>query len=295
MDRIVLTMNPLRPPKPGFLPGLVAALVNEGKEVRIAAEAQPEASFQTIPSNPEDVCHLRELTAWADLVIVIGGDGSILRTVQNMFPLLRPVMGVNSGRLGFLSHSADEDPVEIARIIRAEDFVISERSLLDAVVIRNGAEVNRVTALNEITVTRRKIARMIHVQATVHGQLLNNFHADGLIVATPTGSTAYSMSAGGPVVAPDASVLVLTPICPHALNNRSVVVGDSEAIELRAHPADEGDSVMFTADGETASLLEPGDVLRLQRAQAKLPLIMSAKNSFFETLREKLRWYGSNV
>ena len=103
------------------------------------------------------------------------------------------------------------------------------------------------------------------------------------------------MSAGGPVVAPDAGVLVLTPICPHALSNRSVVVGDTEVIELRAWPADDEDSVMFTADGETACLLEPGDVLRLHRSQVKLPLVMRAESSFFETLRSKLRWHGSNV
>jgi NAD+ kinase len=288
MDRIALTMNPLRPPQPGFLPALVAALEGEGKEVRLAAGAGAADSAVAAPG-------LGDLVRWADLVVVIGGDGSILRAVHQMFPVLRPVMGVNSGRLGFLSYSADDAPAEIARAIRQRDYTISERALLDAVVIRHGEEVNRVTALNEITVTRRKVARMIHVQATVQGHLLNDYHADGLIVATPTGSTAYSMSAGGPVVAPDAGVLVLTPICPHALSNRSVVVGDTEAIELRARPADDGDALMFTADGETACLLEPGDVLRLQRAAAKLPLVVRAEGSFFETLRVKLRWHGSNV
>ncbi len=290
MDRIALTTNPLRPPAEGFLAGLVAALTGDGVEVRLDGETAQAAGQEADPD-----CSLCELAAWAQMVMVVGGDGSMLRAIHRMLPVMRPLMGVNSGRLGFLSFSTASEPAEIARAIREKDYRISERSMLTATVLRGGQEVNHFTALNELTVTRRKVARMIHVVATVQGQLLNQYHADGLIVATPTGSTAYSMSAGGPVVAPDAAVLVLTPICPHALSNRSVVVGDSEAIELRAWPADETDSVMITADGETACLLENGDTLRLQRAETRLPLVVPGSGSFYETLRAKLRWHGSNV
>ena len=290
MDRIALTINPLRPPAAGFLHALVLAMRAEGFEVRADAETSPFLA-DTAPSGGD----LRELAEWSDLVLVVGGDGSILRAVHRMLPVMRPLMGVNSGRLGFLSFSAASEPVEIARAIRGGGYAISERAMLTARVLRGGEEIHCFTAVNELTVTRRKVARMIHVVASVRGQLLNHYHADGLIVATPTGSTAYSMSAGGPVVAPDAAVLILTPICPHALSNRSVVVGDSEAIELKAWPADEADSVMITADGETACLLEEGDTLLLERAAARLPLVVPGSGSFYETLRAKLRWHGSNV
>lgn len=289
MDRIALTTNPLRPPAPGFLPGLVDALTGDGVEVLLDSEAA------AVIGSPAGAPSLRDLAPWAQLVIVVGGDGSMLRAVHQMLPVMRPVMGVNSGRLGFLSFSTASEPADIATALRTRDYRISERALLDAVLLRDGKEINRVTAVNELTVTRRKVARMIHVEATVCGQVLNHYHADGLIVATPTGSTAYSMSAGGPVVAPDAGVLVLTPICPHALNSRSVVVGDSEAIELRAWPTDDGDNVMFTADGETACLLEPDDILRLQRSPNRLPLVVPGSGSFYETLRAKLKWHGSIV
>lgn len=289
MDRIALTTNPLRPPAPGFLPGLVDALTGDGVDVRMDRDAA------TVVGSAADAPTLRELAAWSQMVIVVGGDGSMLRAVHQMLPVMRPLLGVNSGRLGFLSFSTASEPADIARALRTGDYRISERALLDAVLLREGKEINRFTAVNELTVTRRKVARMIHVETTVCGQLLNHYHADGLIVATPTGSTAYSMSAGGPVVAPDAGVLILTPICPHALSNRSVVVGDTEAIELRAWPADDSDNVMFTADGETACLLEPSDVLRLQRSQVRLPLVVPATGSFYETLRAKLKWHGSNV
>ncbi|MFM7181423.1 MAG: NAD(+)/NADH kinase [Verrucomicrobiales bacterium] len=290
MDRIALTTNPLRPPAPGYLAGLLSALQGDGREVRLDAET---ARVAGLPAGETD--DLRALAEWARLVIVVGGDGSMLRAVHRMAPVMRPVMGVNSGRLGFLSFSSATEPGEIARALRDREYAITERSLIEAVITRANGHEETFFAVNELTVTRRKVARMIHVEASVHGQLLNHYHADGLIVATPTGSTAYSMAAGGPVVAPDAAVLVVTPICPHALSNRSVVVSDSEPIELRAWSADDSDAVMLTADGETACLIEAADTLVIRRSGSRLPLVVPGAGSFYETLRAKLRWHGSNV
>ena len=288
MDRIAVSANPNRLPAGDFLTALVRSLEAHGLEVRVEDEVASRAGC-------EGGGDLRALASWADMVIVVGGDGSMLRAVHQMMPVVRPLMGVNSGRLGFLTFSTATDPAEIAGAVRDHAFDLSERTLIEGVVLRGGRETDRVVALNEIAVTRRNVARMIHVHAYVRGELLNEYHADGLIVATPTGSTAYSMSAGGPVVVPGSGVMVLTPICPHALSNRSVVVSDTEAVELRVESHDEGDPVMFTADGETACLLEPGDILRLQRAAACLPLALPPDRSFFETLRRKLRWHGSNI
>jgi NAD+ kinase len=284
MDRIALTANPERLPGPGYLEALAAALAARGFETR--TEEFPTDGTASGP---------RELAAWADLVMVVGGDGSMLRVIHRMLPVLRPVMGVNSGRLGFLTYSAAGDPAVLATALCEGLFQISERTLIEGVVIRRGEAVDKVAAVNEIAVTRRNVARMIHVEASVRGELLNHYHADGLIVATPTGSTAYSMSAGGPIIQPEAGVMVITPVCPHALSNRSLVIPDTEAIELRAHPAEGDDPAMFTADGQTVCLMEDGDVLRIQRAEARLPLVLPPERSFFDTLRHKLRWHGSNV
>lgn len=288
MDRVAVTANPLRPTADGYLPGLVQALREGGVEVRLDPDAAGVAGVK-----PDG--ELREVADWAGLVVAVGGDGSMLRAVQRILPSTRPLLGVNSGRLGFLTYSAATNPRDIAEAIRRRDFVMSERSMVAATLVRDGREFQTLVALNEITVTRRNVARMIAVDAVIDGEMLNQYHADGLIVSSPTGSTAYSMSAGGPVVAPSSPVIILTPICPHALSNRSVVVADHEVVELRVAAPEDGEPVQVTADGESGCLLEPGDVLRVGKAAFSQPLALPPDRTFFETLRLKLRWHGSNV
>jgi NAD+ kinase len=288
MDRIAVTANPNHAPAGNYIPDLLVAMEAAGVAFRL-----DEDGAASVGRSADGT--LREIAEWAEMVLVVGGDGSMLRAVQKMRPLVRPLMGVNSGRLGFLTYSTATDPSGIAAAIRDEDFLVSERSMICGEIQCKGEKIIDVLALNEITVTRHNVARMIRVEASIHSEVRNHYYADGLIVATPTGSTAYSMSAGGPVVAPSSQVMVITPICPHALSNRSVVVADSEVVELRVLPSEEGEPVVVTSDGENAGILPPGCTLKIRRAETTLPLARPRDRSFFETLRLKLRWHGSNV
>jgi len=293
MDRInvtTLTINPNKEQADSFLMALARALDKRGVEVRF-----DDATAKLVGGRGSG--DLRTAANGADLVVVLGGDGTILHAVRHMAPDLPPVMGINVGSLGFLTFSTAEDPVETARAICEKRFRISNRSLLDVEVVNPKGEVREhFYSLNELTLTRGSVTRMINVEAVVHGEHLNTYHADGMILATPTGSTAYSMSAGGAVVAPGAQVFILTPICPHALSNRSVVLADSEEIEFRVRPQDL-DSVpaLLAVDGEPACSLMENEFIRARRAEMVLPLVMSEERSFYETVRHKLKWDGSHV
>lgn len=287
MDRIAITANNLRPPPAGFIDGLRRALEQQGAETRLDDEAARLAGQE-----PAD-CD--ELAAWATLVTVVGGDGSMLRAIHRFRGAACPILGVNSGRLGYLTFSAATDPAETAGRIVAKQFTVCERRLLEAGVLRDGVAVDSVEALNEITVARRNISRMIHIEARLGDEVINTYHADGLIVATPTGSTAYSMAAGGPVVAPDSRVLLVTPICPHALNVRSLVVADTAPVELHLLASGDDEPAMMTNDGENPVKIEVGDIIRIGPTKRTVRLAMPEGFSYFGRLREKLRWQGSNI
>lgn len=287
MDCIGITANDEKDGAETFLKRFVPALRERG--VRVVLD-NLSASFTDDEGVPFD-----QMVCEAELVVVLGGDGTMLHAVQKMLPDLRPTIGVNVGSLGFLTFSRGDDPEETARILVDGEYRISPRRLVEGVVKRDGKELCRVQALNEITLTRSNVARMIRVEASVRGDLLNRYHADGLIISTPTGSTAYSMSAGGPIVSPVAEVILLTPICPHALSDRAVVVGDKEAIELRVVTSSPDDRVVLTVDGHERHAIVEGDVLEVRLANDFLPLGMRTDRSFYEILRRKLRWHGSNV
>ena len=288
MDCIGITANRGKNGASGFLERFVPALKKRG--VSVVLDEDAGAHFQG-----ERVAPFREMVAAADMVVVLGGDGTMLHSVHRMLPDLKPVIGVNVGTLGFLTFSTGDDPEETAEALVSGDYVISERRLLDGVVRRNGVEMAHFQALNEVTLKHENVARMISVEASVRGDVLNRYHADGLIVATPTGSTAYSMSAGGPVVSPRSEVIVITPICPHALSNRAVVVGDDETINLCGKGGEDGDTLVLAVDGHARIPITNADVLEVRLAEKPLPLVMRSDRSFYETLRLKLRWHGSNV
>lgn len=288
MDCIGITANSGKSGAAGFLASFVPALLQRG--VKVVMDHDAAAHF------PEgEGIAFADMVAAADMVVVLGGDGTMLHSVHRMLPQLKPVIGVNVGTLGFLTFSTGNDPEETAELLVSGDYEISERRLLDGVVRRGGVEMSRFKALNEVTLKHENVARMISVEASVRGDVLNRYHADGLIVATPTGSTAYSMSAGGPVVSPRSEVIVITPICPHALSNRAVVVGDDETITLCGKGGEDGDTLVLAVDGHVRIPITDEDVLEVRLATTPLPLVMRSDRSFYETLRLKLRWHGSNV
>jgi NAD+ kinase len=232
------------------------------------------------------------LTKAVDLVLVFGGDGTMLRLASEIAGSPTPMLGVNIGSLGFLTAvSSDEIPQGLQRLWNGE-FALESRALIEITGRCNGRAL-RHSALNDFVVSRGADSRLIALEVSVDGEPLTRYRCDGLIISSPTGSTAYSLSAGGAVVHPQAEVFELTPICPHTLSNRSLIVGLNSSIQVRVitpKPA-----TMLSADGSTISKMVAGDVVTIRRSRDSVRLIRLAGSSFFETLRHKLQWSGANV
>ena len=228
----------------------------------------------------------------ADLLVVLGGDGTILHTVRHLKAALKPLAAINTGRLGFLTCAVEEGVDAFVEAIANEKYVVSQRSILE-VTVGDGSN-DTYFGLNEAAVSRRDIiAGMISLEARINDTFFSNYSGDGLIMATPTGSTAYSFSAGGAIVEPESEVLLLTPICPHALTNRSMVVSDSSKIEVTLLGEDE--DAVLAVDGQFIQRVGPKTGIRVARANFNLSLIHMPGQTFYDILRKKLRWHGSNV
>ena len=224
-----------------------------------------------------------------DLVAVLGGDGTMLDAASQIGPADIPVAGINIGTLGFLTTCTDQELDIFADAIITGKYTLIKRMQLKATVVSEGGQKKHFRALNEITLARGQTGRLVSLDAWVDGELLNHYRADGLIVATTTGSTAYSLSAGGPLIAPKADVFVITPICPHSLSNRSLVISDNSTVEL-APAADAECPMLFTVDGRDVVNINNGDRIIVEQAGHALPLLRLEGRSFYTTLRQKLGW-----
>ena len=237
---------------------------------------------------------IADLGRKADLLVVLGGDGTILNVVGQLGDDIKPIFGINIGSLGFLTCAASTDCREAVECIAAGKIELSERALLDVHIDPAGPETHHVLrCLNDAVFSRGEISRLIRLAVRVNGEALTEFNADGLIIATPTGSTAYSLSAGGPILAPESGSLVITPICPHTLTNRSIIIGDSAVVEVEATERDY--PVFLTIDGREPVHIEAGSVVTVRKAAKSLPLAALPGVSFFSVVRQKLKWRGSNV
>ncbi|MFL6518845.1 MAG: NAD(+)/NADH kinase [Chthoniobacterales bacterium] len=229
----------------------------------------------------------------ADLLVVLGGDGTILHLVGQLGENIKPVFGINMGALGFLTCSNSNAYADAVECIAAGKMVFSERTLLDVAVKIPAGESSRMIALNDVVLSRGEVSRLVRLKTTVNGETLTEFNADGLIVATPTGSTAYSLSAGGPILAPESGAFVITPICPHVLTNRSIIVDEDAVIEVevteRKYP------VFLTVDGRDPLRIETGTAVEIRKSNRVLPLASLPGVSFFGVVRQKLKWSGSNI
>jgi NAD+ kinase len=230
-----------------------------------------------------------ELTKTCDLAIVIGGDGTLLNAARSLVNGDVAVVGINLGRLGFLVDvSPEEMSVQLTQILQG-DFIEEPRSLLKAHILRNNEEVGCYHALNDVTLHVRDVVRMIEFETSINGHYVNTQRADGLVVATPTGSTAYALSGGGPILHPNMQALTLVPICPHTLSNRPLVVsGDSEiSIRMCGHSRNTG-QVAF--DGQDNVDLKDEDRIVIRQHPEQLRLIHPPGYDYFHILRAKLRW-----
>jgi NAD+ kinase len=224
----------------------------------------------------------------AGLLLVLGGDGTLLAASREAAPRGIPILPINLGGLGFLTSFTLEELYPALEEALAGRAAMDERVLLLAERTHNGSILTEQRVLNEAVVHKGTLARMIELELYIDGGFVCRYRADGLIVATPTGSTAYSMSAGGPIVHPAVQSILITPICPHTLSDRPVVVADTSKIELRM--AENSDSVFLTLDGQTGVPLRAGDRVRIRRAAERLKLVQPSTKTYFEILRNKLKW-----
>lgn len=226
----------------------------------------------------------------ADLALVFGGDGAILKAVRRLDSNALPVCGVNLGKLGFLATLRDEDLTSSLRSVLRGDYTLTSAMMLDCMVQRGGKAVHESRAVNDAVISRGALSRIVPIHLLVNGNKISTYNGDGIIVSTPLGSTAHSLSAGGPIVEPGVDAMILTPICPHTLSNRPLVVPADRRIELRVASGPKG--VALTVDGQVFEPLETGDVVTVARSTRRFDLVRSLNYDYFTTLREKLGWGG---
>ncbi len=230
---------------------------------------------------------LNEIGKAVDLVIVLGGDGTMLNIARTFAPFRLPLIGINQGRLGFLTDLTMENMQESLTAMLDGRFITEQRLLLSARVLRNDTEVFSGLAFNEVVVHRSNISSMVEFEVRIDGEYLYNQRADGLIISTPTGSTAYAMSAGGPIIHPGLDVLEIVPVCPHSLSNRPIVVKSTSELEILMHRTDD---IRVRYDSHTNFDLELHDKLIVTRYAEPVCLLHPEGHSYYHTLREKLLW-----
>jgi NAD+ kinase len=276
-----ITSKPNKPEVREIVPPMMTWLGERGVEVLIDREtaASLGGAVAGIPRP--------QLAAAVDLVIVLGGDGTFLATARALEGRPVPVLAVNLGGLGFLT-VVTRDEIYPALEAALEGRVRTEsRVQIEASVIRNGLQVCSSVALNDVVLNKGAIARVLDFDVRADEQFISTYKADGLIISTPTGSTAYSLAAGGPVVAPDVGAFIITPICAHTLTNRPIVLRDNVTIEV-AVKTDE--SVYVTVDGQEAIEVYAGDRVRMRKAGSTVEVIHALDKSYYDILRQKLKW-----
>lgn len=237
---------------------------------------------------PEFACNRKLMSEKISLALTLGGDGTLLNVAKEVASAGIPVCGINLGQLGFLTH------IEVSKIqtglqqLFAGDYRIEERLMLETVIIRNKETIQLPPALNDVVVTKGGFSRLIRLNLYIDNQFTETYPADGLIVATSTGSTGYSLSAGGPIISPNLKVTVITPICPHSLNSRSLIISEEEEVKI-SFQATTHDDVALTVDGQKVYSLMADDCILVRRSALRAKLVRFLESGFYETLHSKLR------
>jgi NAD+ kinase len=230
----------------------------------------------------------KDFPSQAEMIVVLGGDGTLLSVARQVWDHNIPILGVNLGGLGFLTEIHLEELYRVLDRVLQGDFKTDEREVLEASVIRKEEKIVEFTILNDAVINKGALARIIELEATINGEYVSTFRSDGLIVSTPTGSTAYNLSAGGPIVYPSLHTIIITPICSHTLTNRPIIVPDD--LEIRILLKSRHQEVILTLDGQQGFPLEYEDAVKVEKAKGRILLIKSPYRHYFELLREKLKW-----
>src|SRR6202521_5311149 len=265
------------------VPPLVKWLQAHGAEVACDSETSDCLGSISVRARKRE-----ELPGCTDLLIVLGGDGTLFSAARLAAKQEVPILAVNLGGLGFLTTVSQDELYSILEEIFSGKHRVSERVMLESEIVRAGAVVRRQIALNDAVLNKAALARIMDLELRVDGEYVTTYKADGLILSTPTGSTAYSLAAGGPIVYPIVAAFVITPICPHTLTNRPLVIPDTMRIEVGFSAGDS--PIYLTLDGQVGVELVRGDHIVVKKAPEKLYLVRPARKTYYEILRNKLKW-----
>jgi Predicted sugar kinase len=255
----------------------------KSRSIRLIGEPRREAEIC-----PMEEVGTEEFQEKADLIVVLGGDGTMLSTARLLGKREIPVLGINYGSLGYLTEFRIEEMFPALERILAGDYEIDRRVMLEAELRRAGRILETGRVLNDVVINKSVLARIIEIEVSLNDFFVNNFRADGLIISTPTGSTAYNLSAGGPIVYPSMNAVILTPICPFTLTNRPIVIPDSAEIRLRL--INDNDDVVLTLDGQVGYQMKRGDSVVIRKSAASFNLVQPPNRNYFDVLRNKLKW-----
>ena len=263
------------------------------REVTIHMDMDTTRMFREFSDIPVPSCSMDELPHRSDFIVVLGGDGTLLRTARHVGDASVPMLGVNLGGLGFLTDVKEDEVIATLETVLGGRYSLDERMVLHATYKQKGVQgPQSAFALNEFVVNNGPKSRMINLASYVDGKWINTFLADGLIIATPTGSTAYSLSAGGPIIHPKLHAILITPICPHILTNCPIVISDQEKIRVvvQEKGIGNGGECIFSGDGQAITSLKPGDQVEVKKARHTFRLIQPEGTDYYHVLRTKLKW-----
>lgn len=283
MKTIGLAPNPKKVESVQLACELAMWLAQEHVRPLLLAEIAHDAGCGHFAADDEELLE-------SDMLVILGGDGTMLRWARLAVMHGTPMLGVNFGQYGFITEIHPQDSKSALRRVIEGSYRISERIVLKAVVKRNEQLLGTFYGINDVVVSKGPMARMLGLHTYVNGKYIVKYAADGIIVASPTGSTAYSLSAGGPVVHPDVGVLIMTPICPHTMNARSLVIPDSGKVQIVGESSEDGPQLMLTVDGQLSEHLENSDMVEVSKAEFAARLIQLDEHSFYNKLQNRLRW-----
>lgn len=263
-----------------ILTELVPWLKSRGHEVYIDIE---NATVMNIEGTPRS-----QMSSLADMIIVLGGDGTMIGAARLVAEKGVPILGVNIGGLGFLTAVSRDELYEVLGRVLVDDCHVEERIMLNACVLRHSECIAEYIVMNDVVVNKGALARIVDLETYVNNTYISTFKADGLIVSTPTGSTAYALSAGGPILYPTINSIVLAPICPHTLTNRPIVLPDDVKIEIMLRSLNE--DVFLTLDGQMGFSLRQNDIIEVKKSQYKARFYIPCERDYFEIIRTKLKW-----
>ncbi len=280
-SRIGIAMKPNKPEALALAREMIGWL--KQKNIQVYLETSVASPIHHDPS-----CRMEEMSKCVDLLVVLGGDGTLLSAARHVETEDVPILGVNLGGLGFLTEITLEELYPVLERVLEGNVEIEKRMKLHAAVFRQGKKVGEYAVLNDVVISKSVLARIINLRSSVNGAYVSTYRGDGVIISTPTGSTAYSMAAGGPIVYPTMDSVLITPICPHTLTNRPLLIPDEASVEFTLET--EESDVRLTLDGQVGCDLLPFDRVVIHKAGQRVPFIKSPFKDYFQILRTKLKW-----